>query len=185
MIEAYLDKMRVDAAARPHGTRLRYMAKCRCMQCRAANSRYETERAAARRQGDWNGYVNAATAREWLRRLSGRGIGRDAVSAAADVSVTVINDVRSGKKLKIRARTERKILAVDEQCRSDHSLVSAATAWRQIDELLAGGFTKRWIARQLGRKSPALQLNKKTITAKNAADVARLYQRIQAGRIQR
>lgn len=45
----------VLAASKPHGVRLRYMAGCRCLKCRMANSNYETMRARARKAGDWNG----------------------------------------------------------------------------------------------------------------------------------
>lgn len=58
------------AKDKPHGTRLRYMAGCKCMLCRAANSRYETERAAARKNGDWNGLVSAIHARRHILKLS-------------------------------------------------------------------------------------------------------------------
>ena len=42
-----LDSLRSAAVLsidKPHGTRLKYMGGCKCMLCRAANSRYETER---------------------------------------------------------------------------------------------------------------------------------------------
>ena len=62
------------AAGKPHGTRIRYVGGCRCLPCRAANSRYESERQAARKLGDWNGLVDAAalpgntfsTSRAWV-----------------------------------------------------------------------------------------------------------------------
>lgn len=47
------------AEQRSHGDRLKYLAGCRCVPCRAANSRYEVARAAARKAGDWNGLVPA------------------------------------------------------------------------------------------------------------------------------
>ena len=51
--------IRVRFAAEPHGTRHRYLSGCKCVPCRAANSRYSTERAAAQRAGDWRGFVPA------------------------------------------------------------------------------------------------------------------------------
>ena len=65
-IGPYLTALKQRGAERPHGTRLRYISGCKCVPCRAANSRYETGRLRARREGDWNGYVDAATSREWL-----------------------------------------------------------------------------------------------------------------------
>jgi len=40
-----------------------------------ANSRYETERAVARKNGDWNGIVDARAARRHISKLSKAGIG--------------------------------------------------------------------------------------------------------------
>jgi len=82
------------AADRPHGHRLRYLAGCRCFQCRRSNSDYERERQAARAAGDWNGLVDADRARRHLRALARQGVGRRMVAAASDVALSVIADVR-------------------------------------------------------------------------------------------
>jgi hypothetical protein len=47
----------VLAEKKSHGTRIKYMAGCRCLICRAANSNYECARAKARKNGQWNGLV--------------------------------------------------------------------------------------------------------------------------------
>jgi hypothetical protein len=158
------------AADRPHGHRLRYLAGCRCFHCRRSNSDYERERAAARAAGDWNGIVDAAPARRHLR----------VVAAASDVALSVIADVRAGRKLKIRARSERRILAVTPACRGDAALVPAGPTWERIEWLLDEGFTKGRIALELGRKTRALQLNREWVTARNAAAVEALVRRYQA-----
>jgi hypothetical protein len=155
------------AAAKPHGTRLRYLGGCKCLKCRMANSNYETARARARAAGDWNGNVSAAEARKHILKLSRKGIGRRSIAEASDVAETVIAEIRSGKKQQIRARTARRILAVTPAAIADHALVPAARAWRLINELLEEGFTKAHIARELGYARPALQLNRTTITAAN------------------
>jgi hypothetical protein len=161
-------------------TRAKYMAGCRCLPCRAANSRYECERAVARKAGDWNGLVPAVVARAHLVKLSRRGVGRRAVAAASDVSHTILQDIRSGKKTQIRQRTERRILAVTADALSDRALVPAGRTHALIANLLDEGFTKKEIARRLGYLSPALQLNRTTITAKNAARVERFYRLLMA-----
>lgn len=163
--------------ARGHGTRLQYMAGCKCYHCRMANSAYERERLAARKAGDWNGLVDATKARQHLLALRKKGVGRDAVHAASDVAVSVIADVSTGAKTRIRARTERKILAVTAACRNDGALVSAAKTWRLIAQLLEEGFTKQRLAEELGFKTRKLQLSRKQVTARNAARVERLYNR--------
>lgn len=157
------------------GTRLQYMAGCKCFKCRSANSAYERERLAARKAGDWNGIVDAQKARQHLLALRKKGVGRDAVHAASDVAVTVIGEITRGTITRIRARTERKILAVTAACREDGALVSAAQTWQLIKWLQEEGFTKLRIARELGQKGRGLQLGKKMITVRNAARVERLY----------
>jgi hypothetical protein len=157
------------------GTRLQYMAGCKCFKCRSANSAYERERLAARKAGDWNGIVDAKKARQHLLALRKKGVGRDAVRAASDVACSVIQQIARGEKTRIRARTERKILAVTPACREDGALVSAKPTWRLVALLLDEGFTKLRIARELGQKGNGLQLGKKMITVRNAARVERLF----------
>lgn len=161
--------------ARGHGTRLQYHAGCKCYYCRMANSDYERQRMAARKAGDWNGPVDASKARKHLLALRKKGVGRDAVHAASGVAATTIRDIASGVKKRIRARTERRLLAVTTDCREDGARVSAAQTWRLIAQLLEEGFTKQRLAEELGFKTRKLQFSKKQITVRNAARVERLF----------
>ena len=167
------------AAARAHGDRLKYLGGCRCFKCRRANSDYERERKKAREAGDWNGLVPAAAARAHMVKLSRLGVGRRAIAAASDVADSVLTEIRAGRKQHIRARTERRILAVTKACASDHAYVSAARTWRQLERLLDEGFTKSAIARLLGSKAktPALQISRTFVTVRNAARVDALFER--------
>lgn len=169
------------AERKPHGSRLRYLAGCRCLPCRASNSTYETKRLRARKHGDWNGFVPASRARTHLMRLSRAGIGRRAVSIACNVGKTTIQEIRQGTKRTIRARTERKILSVTRSAVSGGALISAAKTWMQISRLLSEGFSKAELARRLGYRSPAIQLNAQRVTARNAMKVGRFYRMIMAG----
>lgn len=166
------------AADRSHGDRLRYVGGCRCDDCRAANARYERERIAARRAGDWNGIVPADRARAHLMKLSKAGVGRRAVAAASDVADTVLQDIRTGRKKRIRARTERLILAVGKAQASDHSLMSARRTHKLIAELLEEGYTEAFIAGRLGYRARYLQLGAQTVTVRNAARVERLHREL-------
>lgn len=166
------------AADRPHGVRLKYMAGCRCMLCRAANSRYETERAAARKAGDWNGLVSAKAARRHIEKLSRAGIGYKAVADASGVAASIVLKIKQGRKSQIRKRTETRILDVDAGARANNSLVPAGPTWRLIQKLIEReGFSKAEIARRLGYRTPALQLRKDRIFARTAIAVERLYNR--------
>lgn len=171
------------AERNPHGTRVRYMTGCKCLLCRAANSRYESERLVARKNGDWNGLVPADRARAHLKHLSRRGIGRRLVSDCSGVPQSIIAAIKNGRKTSIRARTERRLLAVSEDARAARTLVSAAPVWTQINRLLREGFTRTEIARRLGStaKVPALQLRTDVITAENAMKVERLHAQVMAG----
>ena len=173
------------AARRPHGTRARYRSGCRCLPCRAANSRYESERALLRRNGDWNGIVDAAPVRRHILWLSRHGVGRNAVAAASDVSVTVILGIRLRRRLQCRARTARRILAVDLDAREGGSHVSAAGPWRQITNLLRRGYSKRELARWLEYRPPHLQFGRRHMTARNAMRIDRLCRLIEAGKLSR
>ena len=166
------------AADRPHGDRLRYLAGCRCFHCRRANSDYERTRQAARLAGDWNGLVDASRAREHVQRLSRAGVGKRAVAAASDVAVSVVSAVRSGRKTRIRARTERRLLAVTPEMVSDGALIKAGRALRLIDALTEEGFSKAELARRLGYASPALQFTRPRMRARSAARIQALHSRL-------
>lgn len=167
-------------ANHPHGTRVRYMAGCKCMFCRAANSRYEVSRAAARRRGEHGYIIEAGRARRHIRKLGRQGVGYKSVAAAADVGKTIVFQIRNGTRQRIRATTERRILAVDALARADASLVPARKAQGQLRALFSEGYTKTFLARELGSKAktPALQLRRDFITAKNEAKVERLHRRL-------
>lgn len=168
------------AAEKPHGNRLRYLAGCHCDACRAANSAYERDRIAARAMGDWNGIVSADKARRHIKKLSRLGVGRRAINAATDIADSIIFEIRAGKRKNIRARTERLILGVTTDIRGDASLVPAKPTWVLIDQLLAAGHTKSEIAFGLGRKTPALQINKTQVTLRTEAAVKRLHAKLSA-----
>ena len=165
-------------AERAHGTRLRYISGCRCTPCRAANSRYETGRAAARKAGDWRGLVDAAPVRAHLVRLSRGGVGYKSAAAAASVATSVVAKVLSGERRQVRAHTSRRLLAVTVDARADASTVPAGPTWRRIRQLLEEGYTKARLARELGAQRPALQLGRVHVLARTAARVERLHRRL-------
>lgn len=178
----HLKPARELAATRDHGDRLKYMSGCRCVPCRAANSRYETERAAARKRGEWNGLIDAAEVREHLQTLSGNGIGRDTVADITGLCVSTISLYFNGKRQKIRALNAAKILAISpDEILNDAQLISAKPTWEKIRWMLRAGFTKAELARRLGYKNPALQINKKRITTRTALRIERFYKTIRLG----
>lgn len=165
-------------AQRPHGERMRYMAGCRCDACRAANSRYESERSRARQSGDWNGIVPAAAARAHILRLRRCNVGRRAIAAATDIGETIVHEIATGKRRRIRARTERRILAVSSVARFDRSLVSAGRTWQLVRELLHEEYTEAFLAQRLGFATARLQFGRERVTARTAYRVERLHREL-------
>lgn len=163
------------------------MAGCRCIQCRAANSRYSCGREAARRQGDKRDLVPSAAAREHLKQLSRKGVGYKLVADEARIAESVIWKIRAGERCQIRKTTETAILTVSaEIARGDASLIASGPAWKLLDELLRDGYTKTQLAKWLGTKTPALQLVKgRPITYRKAEQVKRMYDDVMAGRLKR
>lgn len=223
-----------------HGTRSRYVAGCRCSECRAANTRAYHERqqrakalaaeiaAPATPQPQtwtapdgskrvrmyqracpgpngrgcpkrshlrkdskggvcghcrgllvWNGLVSALPVQRHLERLSRQGVGYKSVAAAADVGVTILAGVMSGKRARIRAQLAKRVRAVTVDAIADHGLVAAAETWRLIDHLInEEWFTKAELARRLGMTTPALQIRKDRILAKTAQRVRALYRKV-------
>ena len=166
------------AARRPHGDRLRYLAGCRCPECRHANPRDESERQQARRRGEWNGLVSAKTARAPIRKLPRAGFGRRSIAAVADIRATTIADIRTGKQRQIRAMTAHNILAVTPDLASDYCLVPAGRLWQRIHQHLDEGDTRQAIAPQLGYCE--LQFGTYRVTARNRSHVEQLYERLTA-----
>lgn len=131
----------------------------------------------------WNGLVDAAPARKHLLALRAAGVGRRSVQDACDVTDTVLFQVVTGRKKRIRAETLRRILGVTPEARAPGALVKARPTWRLVRELLREGFTQTELARRLGSKAkvPALQIRRKWITVETAAKVERLYRIVMAG----
>jgi hypothetical protein len=169
------------APRKPHGTRVRYLGGCRCLPCRAANSRYSAERDRLNREGQGNPIVPADRARAHILQLSRQGVGYKAVASTAGVNKGIVLGIRTGTRTNLRKQSEARILAVDAQCLSDAAVVPAAPTWSLIRELLDEGFTKQELARRLGYTSPQLQFKRDTITARNASRVERFYRQIMRG----
>lgn len=164
-----------------HGTRGRYEHGCRCMLCRAANARYESNRRRLRAAGDWNGMVDAKPARDELVYLSRYGLGKVAVNHYCGVTLRTLSRIKAGQSL-CTMRTLRRILNVGPRDRFGRALIPAAGAWRKLSRLIAAGYTKAQLARWLyGPHARAIQIKRHRITAENAQRVNLLYERIKAG----
>jgi hypothetical protein len=159
-----------------HGKRARYVAGCRCEPCTEANREYARMRDKMNRMGLGDPLVDAKRARAHILRLSKAGIGRNAVSDVSGVARSALQEIRKGRKKKLRKSTLAKILAVkpDIVPPANARLVDAKETWKNIAWLMGEGFTKGAIAQRLGRKTPALQLKRGKVTMKTARAVEAL-----------
>lgn len=158
----------------PHGARTRYVAGCRCEACVAANRAYRAKQRAAYARGERDVTVSTDRALAHLCALSAQGVGRKAVSEASGIALCVIEDIKSGRKTRIRTSTQRRILAVTEGARMDGAHLPADQTKALIAELREEGFTARELARRLGYRTRHLDIGR-FITYRNADRIKRLH----------
>lgn len=133
---------------------------CRCDPCRTAKRLYERDRRRAQHRPDsaWVPYVPAGRARRHILMLRDHGVGLKTVVARSGVSQGAIWKLMYGKKVngrmvpskRIRPETEAKILAVQPDHAADGARIDGAATWRLVDDLIARGFYRTWLAEQLG-----------------------------------
>lgn len=172
---------------RAHGTRARYVfgagpgptEPCRCVDCSIAAGDYEKERQRLRAAGI-EAYIDATEAREHLRFLRERNVGRRTVAAQTGLGQSTIAKIASGQRTRIRPETADKILAVGLHRGSSKTWVDASATWRLIDDMVAHGITKRAIGRAIGQGGHSLQLERTRIEKRNAEAVRAFYDEVMA-----
>lgn len=170
------------AVDKPHGTRIKYLGGCRCMPCRAAASRYESELRAKRKRGEGNGLIDTSAVLAHLKCLSSQGVGYKAACEAAGVGKSSVQKAMTGQRTQMRAANARALLAVTpDMAIRDGANVSAKPTWRHIRWLMNEGMTKTEIARRLGYKSRALQINRRVVKALTAMKVEKLVRMMRLG----
>jgi hypothetical protein len=170
----------VLASTKKHGMRIKYVAGCRCLPCRAAYSRYQRQQAHKKKQGLGNPLVPTAAARAHLIKLSQHHVGRATVAVATGIAQSSLSKIRNGSKTQIRKDTERRILQISPTYAKGNALVDAAPTWKLINTLLKEGFSKALLARRLGYKTGALPINKSRIRARTAVKIRQFFDMIMA-----
>lgn len=118
--------------------------------------------------------MSAAKARRHIEKLSKAGVGRRTIQDISGVGDTTLQEVKSGKKTRIRARTEKAILEVTAEATTCARLVDPGDLLQRLDALrLAHGWTRRELARRFGFKSNVCQFNPLRMTAENVHRVER------------
>lgn len=137
--------------------------------------------------GDTVPYVSAAAARAHLAALARAGVGLKTVARLSGVSHGSLSQIvygqpRQGRppSRRIRPQTLRSILAVTTTQARGGQRVDAAPTWTLVDELVAAGYSRRFLARALGSEaaSPRLQLGKTLVRASTARAVEDLHRRL-------
>lgn len=174
---------------RQHGTRSCYVhgpapgagRGCRCEPCREANSDYVNHVDRMKAYGRWEPWAPSEMleeVRQHLANLRRLGVGYKTVARAAGMSVSNVDRIRRGTRVRIRPETAARILAVTSSARAAHSIVDAGPTWVLIDRLLAAGYRRYEIARWLGNESPALQLSRDRILERHARRIREIYEAI-------
>lgn len=164
-----------------HG-RVGYVRGCRCKACLAAYARYKRMQRLARENGCGNPTVSAERSRRHLNMLSDFGVGRRSVAAVTGMNDNWLWRIATGRKLKVRRKTEACVLSVSvEDGLAVQSWTDAGASWLLLKQLLREGFTKKDLARRLGMKAPSLQFRKTKMAVRNVRKVAEFYQVIMVG----
>ena len=161
----------------PHGSRNRYLGGCRCLPCRAANSRYESIRMKLRRAGLANGIVSAAKTRKKLKRLSRAGVGFRQVAKVSGVASCILGAIVAGRQHRVRQETERRVMKVRATDKAAGTTVDATETWEHINWLLANGWRKAHISKAIGQGGRALQLGAVRVTRRNALAIKQLREK--------
>lgn len=166
---------------REHGTRACYVwgpesgdkgAGCRCDLCRRAVAEYEAER----KRRIEPPYVGAAEVRAHLAFLAENGIGLKTVAKRSGVSHGALTKIVYGSpqrapSKRVRPATRDAILAVTPADAADGAKVPATQVWKDVEALLARGWTKAAISRTIGQNGLSLQLGKEQVRAERARAV--------------
>lgn len=168
-----------------HGTRTRYVrSKCRCEPCTVANRVYarENERHHARvRYGieqPVDKFVDAKETREHLAWLRSFGVGLRTVRQLTGIGRTALQQIVSGETKKVHKDTETKVLGLWRDTRHPLVIVDAAPTLKRIAWLQEQGWSRARIARELGYRSPVLQINRQRIRYATEQRVERLVKRV-------
>jgi hypothetical protein len=173
---------------RPHGYARYRLDGCRCYPCAYARAEYDDRRNRLIAYGRWQPYVPIAETQHRIDDLKALGYGDRSIGHLAGLGRKTIRDIAAGVRhdpgrgnpplTKIRATTAAAIAAIEytQLGAPDGAYVDATATWARIDDLLAGGHTRVWIAEQLGNQR-ALQLGRRRVTAAHARAVADLHAR--------
>jgi hypothetical protein len=145
-----------------HGTKMRYLAGCRCWRCRRGNAEYERKLNEARKLYGPNDLVSSARVLAHLLYLKTFGIGHKTIAKHARVAKTGLAEIIWSSKQHIRRRSEARILAIQPtlEILPRNVNIPVAKTMERIKQLIAWGYPKSLISQEgLGNEAGALQVN--------------------------
>lgn len=176
---------------RPRGSRARLRSDAQLQAGAGGSSDQRPGQAVSSTEGVSLPYVDAEPARAHLARLSQAGVGLKRVAWLSGVSNGSLTKIVYGQpsrgrppSRRVRPDTLARILAVTVPEPRGGQRVAAGPTWRLVDELMAAGYSRSWLARALGSEAalPRLQLGRDTVRASTARAVEDLHRRLLGGR---
>jgi hypothetical protein len=172
-----------------HGTRTAYVKdRCRCTECRTANSAASKAAYRERVLGRWAPFVDAAPVRAHLEILREAGIGVERIARLAGISSSHVRELvphaRTGRRpiQRVRPETLKRLLAIEmtDANRASRSRVDATGTRRRLQALIAIGWTHQALAAELRRSTTSLTrtMTSQSVTARTARQVGDIYERI-------
>lgn len=171
-----------------HGTRTAYVKdRCRCPQCRAANTAASNAAHRERIYGRWQPFVDAAPVRRHIESLRAAGIGIDQIAKLAGISRSHVRDLvypgRGRPSIRrVRPETARRLLALEAAPanRAARSHIDATGTRRRLQALVAVGWGFGRLAEELRRDPSNLKrtASSAAVTAATAAEVSALFDRL-------
>ncbi|OGF05229.1 MAG: hypothetical protein A2W00_04590 [Candidatus Eisenbacteria bacterium RBG_16_71_46] len=130
----------------------------------------------------WATPIEVLNVRKHLRRLQESGVGINTIAKAVPMSRTRLQEIYHNRgarpdrpdRRKLRRETAERILKVWPDP-PGAALVDAGETWRLLNELLAAGYPKAHVAQALGKKMPALQIQKQCVLARTERAVQALH----------
>lgn len=172
-----------------HGTYACYtLDACRCEPCAAAVADYDRNRLRLQAYGRWDGLVDAAAAREHVRRLMAQGMGLKRIVAVSDVSQGQLWKLLYGSprpdgsrtpSRRIKPTTQARILAVTLDL-APGAVVDHHGTTRRVQALVALGWSMAKIGAQIGvagTNMHPLAFGERDVTRQTADKVTALYAR--------
>lgn len=175
-------------ARHEHGTRNAYILdRCRCDDCRIANTLSERHRTRQKAYGRYDGLVDAEPVRERIRLLSEHGVGLKQITRLSGVSGGVLTKLvygapredgtRRPPSRRCTPRVRDRIMAVPLDGHADHALVDATGTRRRLQALVAVGWSQCKLAERLGmaRANFGKTMKADQVYAETARAVRELY----------